>query len=145
MKIAARWGQKMQFTADSDGQVIAMDAKAPFGEGKAPTPKELLLAAICGCTGMDVVGLLKKHKQPVDSFSVEAESKVHEGHPAVFTDVELAYRLTGAIDRKVLIESIQLSQTKYCSVSAMVSKAVPIRYQVFLNSEPIHSGSAKFE
>lgn len=145
MALITQWKQKMLFTAEAEGLSVSMDAKAPFGAGTALTPKQLILAAACGCTGMDVVGLLKKHKQPVEEFTIEATAKVHEGHPAVFEEMELIFRLKGAIEKNVLTESVQLSQSKYCSVSAMLAKAMPIHYRVFLNSELIGSGSANFQ
>ena len=145
MTLTATWKQKMLFTAEADSHSVVMDAKAPFGSESALTPKQLVLAAACGCTGMDIVGLLKKHKQPMEEFTIEAAAKTHEGHPAVFEEMELIFRLTGPIDSKTLIEAVQLSQSKYCSVSAMLAKAMPIHYKIFLNSELIGSGSAKFE
>jgi len=143
--LIAQWKQKMLFTAEADGHAVTMDAKAPFGSDAALTPKQLILAAACGCTGMDVVGLLNKHKQPTEEFTIEAAAKVREGHPAVFEEMELTFRLKGSIDSKILIDSIHLSQSKYCSVSAMLAKAMPIHYKIFLNSELVGSGPAKFQ
>ncbi|MGE3262950.1 MAG: OsmC family protein [Bacteriovoracia bacterium] len=145
MKLIAQWKQKMLFAAEADGHAVSMDAKAPFGADAALTPKQLILAAVCGCAGMDIAGLLKKHKQPVEEFTIEAVAKVHEEHPAVFEELEVSFRLKGLIDDKILIEAVHLSQSKYCSVSAMLAKAMPIYYKIYLNSELIGSGSAKFE
>ncbi len=145
MKVRAKWNEKMQFTAEADQHSTTMDTKPPIGGDTALSPKQLLIAAICGCTGMDVVALLKKYKQPLDSFEIEADVKLSEsGHPVVFTQVHLDFRIKGALESAKVLEAIQLSQTKYCSVSAMVSKAVPIAYTVTLNSEIIGSGKANF-
>ena len=122
-----------------------MDAKRPIGTDTALTPKELVLAAICGCTAMDVASLMRKYRQTMNRFEVSAEASVVENaHPAVFKEVVLTYLVTGDIDAAKLIEAIDLSQTKYCSVSAMISKAVPIRHRVYLNDKEIHSGEAHF-
>ena len=145
MKVVTQWKQKMFFVADAEGHSVPMDAKAPIGTNEAATPKELLLAAVCGCSGMDVAGLLKKHKQPVDELTIEAEAKNREGFPATFAELTLTFRLSGAIDRAVLVEAVRLSQSKYCSVSAMLSKAVPVSYKTILNSELVDSGLANFE
>ena len=136
----------MLFSGESDGNKVALDAKPPIGSGSALTPKELLAIAVSGCTAMDVVALLKKYKQPLESLQVEAEVMSKESsHPVLFSDVSLTFSLTGSLDSEKVIEAIHLSQTKYCSVSAMLSKAVPIHYRVVLNSKEIGKGEASFE
>ena len=145
MKVKSVWSEKMRFTAEVENHSVQMDTKAPIGEDTAITPKQMLIAAICGCTGMDVVALLKKYKQPLTKFEIEAEALVNEGiHPIVFKEVQLAFKLEGPLEKEKVLEAITLSQTKYCSVSAMLSKSFPIRYTVQLNSSHIGAGSAKF-
>lgn len=145
MKITLFWTEKMRFTAEVDKHKVPMDTKAPIGDDTAVTPKQLLVAAICGCTGMDVVALLKKYHQPLLKFEIEAEASVTEGaHPIVFKEVQLVFKLEGALEKAKVLEAVTLSQTKYCSVSAMLSKAFPIHYTVELNSENIGEGSANF-
>ncbi len=146
MKIKTVWTSKMLFTAAVDDLFVAMDAKAPIGEGTAVTPKQMLVAAICGCTGMDVVALLKKYQQPLTSFVIEAEASVtNDGHPIVFKEVQIIFKLEGDLVKEKVLEAVTLSQTKYCSVSAMLSKSFPINYSVQLNSITIGAGSAHFE
>lgn len=145
MKIQCVWNEGMRFTAKGTEHSIAMDAKRPIGTDTGLTPKELVLAAICGCTAMDVASLMKKHRQTMREFSVTAEAIAREGHPAIFAEVKLEYSVDGEVDRAKLVEAVELSQTKYCSVSAMISKAVPIHYGVRLNGEAIHSGTTRFE
>lgn len=145
MKLKTTWKQKLQFTAETRSLSVPMDSNPPLGDGTALTPKELLLAAISGCSGMDVASLLKKHRQPVESFEIEADATPTEGsYPVVFREIKLAYRLRGAVDRGKALEAVQLSQTKFCGVSAMVSKAVPLTYTVELNGETIGGGKAEF-
>ena len=135
----------MKFTAKSDNHSIAMDTIPPIGEDTALSPKQLLVAGICGCTGMDVVALLKKYKQPLESLQIDAETTLTEGtYPAIFKEVRLVFNLIGALDAAKVMEAVTLSQTKYCSVSAMVSKAVPITYTVELNGKSIGLGQANF-
>lgn len=145
MHITCRWQNNMQFVgADSEHQV-QMDAKKPFGAGTALSPKELVVSGLCGCTAMDVVGLMKKHKQPIDAFEVIADVTMTEkGHPIVFTGIELLFKIKGAIEPAILLESISLSQSKFCGVSAMLSQVVPIVYRVELNGTEIGSGKANF-
>lgn len=145
MQITCRWQDNMKFVgADSEHQV-QMDAKKPFGADSAMSPKELVVSGLCGCTAMDVVGLMKKHKQTIEEFEVLADVAMTEkGHPMVFTSIELLFNLKGAIEPAILLESIHQSQSKFCGVSAMLSKAVPISYRVKLNGEEIGNGTANF-
>jgi putative redox protein len=146
MKVQSVWRGKMRFSAESGDHSVEMDAKSPIGSDSAMTPKELLLSAICGCTGMDVVALLKKYRQPFGSFRVTADAGTAAGrHPEIFTEVHLSFQITGEIDPVKAMEAVRLSQTKYCSVSAMVSKAVPITFTVALNGETIGTGKAQFD
>lgn len=146
MKLQCTWNDKLNFTAEADDHRVNMDTKPPLGADKALTPKQLVVAAICGCTGMDVVALLKKYKQPLESFLIEAETSLIEGaHPTVFKEVLLVFKIKGALDPAKVMEAVTLSQTKYCSVSAMLSKAVPISYEVEMNGEKIGNGHADFK
>lgn len=146
MKLQCTWTEKMKFSAEADSHLVEMDSKAPLGNDSALTPKQLLLASICGCTGMDVVALLKKYKQPLELFQIEAEADLTERkYPAVFKAVKLTFKITGQVDPAKVLEAVTLSQTKYCAVSAMVSKAVPISYVVELNGNNIGMGRADFQ
>ena len=145
MKFKSVWAEKMRFTTEIDNHSVSMDTKPPIGDDTAITPKQMLVAAICGCTGMDVVALLKKYHQPLSKFEIEAEAFLTEGvHPIVFKQANLVFKLEGSLEKEKVLEIINLSQTKYCSVSAMMSKAFPIHYSVQLNSETIGEGRANF-
>lgn len=139
------WTGGMKFHAVSDGHLVAMDAKSPIGTGTAQTPKELVAAGLGGCTAMDVVALLKKHKQSYESFELDVDIVPTTGtHPIVFQSAVVTFTLKGNIDKNILLESVKLSQTKFCGVSAMLSKAVPLTYKVILNNELIGEGKAEF-
>lgn len=146
MKTTINWNEKMSFSAQTEANTIAMDAKAPLGDGKAMTPKELVAAGLGGCTAMDVVALLKKHKQEHKTLQIEVDIAASTGsHPLVFTEANMTFHVTGNVDPAILLESVKLSQTKFCGVSAMLSKAFPIKYNVILNNENIGSGQAEFQ
>jgi putative redox protein len=146
MQIQCSWEEKMRFRAGDDRFQISMDGKPPFGDASALSPKQLLLASVCGCTGMDVVALLRKYKQSVEKFDVHAEANLTEGaYPVIFKSIILRFKLLGNIDADRLIEAVTLSQTKYCGVSAMVSKAVQIFYSIELNGVSIHEGQSHFQ
>ncbi|MBK7961728.1 MAG: OsmC family protein [Bdellovibrionales bacterium] len=121
-----------------------MDQKPPR-PGSRNDPKEMVLAGLGGCTAMDVIALLKKHKQTVTSFEVEVDVATSTGgNPMVFTKADIYFRLAGEVDPAIALESVHLSQTKYCGVSAMLAKAFPISYHVLVNGAEVGSGVAAF-
>ena len=143
MKTNTIWKENMNFTGECSGNTITMDAKPPLGKAAGMTPKELIALGLSGCTAMDVIALLKKHKQDVKSLNVEADvEKSSGGYPEVFSHILLSFKAEGNIDREKYLEAVQLSQTKYCGVSAMLAKSFPIEYKVILNNEEIGSGKA---
>lgn len=125
MKVACRWEEKLKLNAVADGHSIAMDTKAPLGTDTAMTPKQLVLAGLCGCTAMDVLSLLKKNKEPLETFEIEAEATLTSGHPVAFAEIQLKFRIMGAVNPEKALEAVKLSQTKFCGVSAMLSKGYP--------------------
>jgi putative redox protein len=145
MKTTVVWKDGMEFDGVSEQHQIRMDAKAPLGKNAGATPKELVALGLGGCTAMDVIALLKKHKQPPQSFRIDVEITPSSGsYPVVFDKALLTFAVDGAVDSEKLIEAVQLSQTKYCGVSAMLSKAFPIEYRIVLNGTEVGSGAAKF-
>ena len=139
------WKENLQFTAEADGHAVLMDAKPPVGQGKGQTPKQLLLGALCGCAAMDVAALMRKHRQDMKRFEVTAEATTREGeHPAVFTAIDIAFRIEGAVDPALAAEAARLSQTRFCAISAMLSRSVPIRYEVLVNGASVGRGQAQF-
>ncbi len=145
MKTQLNWTEAMKFEATTDGNTLLTDAKAPFGNGSAMTPKELVAVGLGGCTVMDVIALLKKHKQPFKSLGIDVDIATSTGgQPVVFTSAVLTFNVTGEVDPTIYLDAVRLSQTKYCGVSAMLVKAFPISYVVKLNGEKIGDGKAEF-
>jgi putative redox protein len=110
------------------GQPIVMDADPPEGDDSAAGPKEAILAALAGCTSMDVAAILRKKRQAVTEYEIAVSAESAEEHPKVFTSITVEHRVTGACDPEALRRSIELSSTRYCPVSAMLSKAVKIEH-----------------
>lgn len=144
MKLTTTWSQKFTFATTDGSNTTMMDIQPPHGDGKALSPKQLCLAAIAGCTGMDVLSHLNKHKQTTSSLKIEADAPVTQGYPAVFSEVILDFYFEGEIQTTRAVEAVQLSQSKYCGVSAMIAKSCPIRYRVHLNGSLVNEGEAKF-
>jgi putative redox protein len=109
---------------------ITMDGPEEFGGSNAGTrPKELLLIALGGCTGSDIATILKKKKIKVDEFEMNIAADVQETHPQVYTKIHLEYVFYGnEIPKEAVERAIELSQKTYCSVTAMLQKAVDITH-----------------
>lgn len=125
----------MNFDTELDGHHFDIDAAEQFGgRDIGPSPKGLVLSALCGCTAMDVISILRKMKTIPDTFSVEAEAELTEHHPKVFSQIKMVYRFTGdSLNEKNIHKAINLSQDNYCGVSAMLKKVCPIDYIVEIN------------
>lgn len=125
----------MSFAAELQGHSLPLDADARFGgRDRGPRPKPLLLTALGGCTGMDVVSLLRKMQMPFDALSVEVEGEARAEHPQVYTRILIRYILKGSqLDRDKIDKAIALSRDKYCAVHAMLSPSVAISHEVVLN------------
>lgn len=146
MKTTVVWKDAMEFDGIADSHTVRMDAKAPIGKSSATTPKELVALGLGGCTAMDVIALLKKHKQLPLNFKIDIDIEPSTGgHPIVFEKAALNFIVNGEVNASTLLEAVALSQTKYCGVSAMLSESFPIEYKVFLNGKEIGTGKAKFE
>lgn len=122
----------MGFEADVGPHRIRMDAGLEEGgHDLGPRPKPLILAAAAGCTGMDIASLLRKMRVQVDAFEMDVEGDVTEEHPKVYSAVRLIYRFRGkGLDRSKIEKAVELSQTRYCGVGAMLKKAVPYSYRI---------------
>ena len=109
---------------------ISMDGPEEFGGSNAGTrPKELLLLALGGCTGSDVAVILKKKKINVDGFEINLTADMQETHPQVYTKINVEYVFYGNdIPKEAVERAIELSQKTYCSVTAMLQKAVEITH-----------------
>jgi putative redox protein len=116
---------------------LVMDTEEKHGgEYAASKPMELILMSLGGCTGMDVVSILNKMKVHLNDFSIDVSAEQAEDFPKVFTKIHIAYRFFGKqIDEEKVKRAIELSRTKYCSVSAMLSQSVQINYSYQIISE----------
>ena len=109
---------------------VPMDGPPEFGGAEAGSrPLELLLIGLAGCTGMDVISILAKKRLPLVEFRVAAEATRAPEHPKVFTEIKISYYFRGdGLEEKDVVQAIELSQEKYCSASAMLSRAANISY-----------------
>lgn len=138
------WKQNMIFQGEVGGHQVMMDAIPPFGQHSHPTPKELLMVSMGGCTLMDVISLLKKHKQNVTGLHVVNNANTTKTQPQIFETAHLEFHATGEISADIFKEAIHLSLSKYCSVNAMLYKVVKISWSAVINSETVGKGEAEF-
>ena len=130
-KINTTWKENLAFDAHLGDHIISTDAREPMGENKGASPKQLLLASLATCTGMDVVSLLKKMRVEYTAFSIDVEADLTEEHPKVYSEFRLTYHITGTgINRDKVKKAVDLSQETYCGVSAMLRKSGPIVYTI---------------
>jgi putative redox protein len=132
MKTArAKWVEGMQFVGSTpSGHSIVLDANEKVGGvDSGPRAKELLLVGLGGCTGMDVVSILRKMRVPFDSFEVEIHAEEAEEHPKIWTKIEIVYRIAGDVPEDKFLKAITLSQERYCSVTAMLRGAAQITFR----------------
>lgn len=126
-----RWVANEKFLASTpSGHAVPFDSDRD--QNSAPGPMEMLLAALGACTATDVVSILEKKRQKLDSLEVEVSGERAETPPRVWTKIEIVYRLRGDLEEKAVKDAIELSRSKYCSVSIMLGKAAQLhhRYEI---------------
>ncbi len=118
-----------------DGKSIVMDADSAHEHG--PSPMQAVLMALCACTSVDVVSILKKKRQEITGLRVSANAEQAPAPPRVFTKIMLTYAVSGKLSRKAVEDAVSLSKNKYCSVSKMLEKAATVEYEiVYPDGEP---------
>jgi putative redox protein len=118
-----------------NGNSITFDAGAENKLG--PSPLQAVLMALCSCTSVDVVSILKKKRQELTGLRVTAAATRAEEAPRVFTRIMLTYAVRGKLSRKAVEDAVGLSKNKYCSVSKMLEKAAAVDYEiVYPDGEP---------
>jgi putative redox protein len=130
--VETNWKGNMQFEATVSGHKLIMDATPDSGgEDKGPRPKQLMLASLAGCTGMDVVSILKKMQVELDEFNIEIEAGLTEEHPKYYDKMHIIYKFKGKnLDPEKLKKAVDLSQERYCGVSAAYRKAMELTYEI---------------
>jgi putative redox protein len=138
-RTALSWQGGMGFTVEQDGHTFTLDAaESSGGNDQGPRPKALLLTGLAGCTGMDVVSILKKMKVTDFAFSLQVDAEMTDEHPKIYKDAVLWYRFEGSnlpVDK--IKRAVELSETRYCGVSAMLRQAMSISSKIVINGEEL--------
>lgn len=121
--------------ATESGNKVVFDGDAAHTHG--PSPMEAVLMALCSCTSVDVVSILKKKRQELTGLRVTAAATQAPNAPRVFTHIKMTYAVRGHLSRKAVEDAVSLSKNKYCSVSMMLAKSAQIEYEiVYPDGEP---------
>jgi putative redox protein len=128
-KTITTWKKDHEFEAEHEGNRIKIDGSAKNGHG----PKALLLSAVAGCSGIDVVDILTKMRVDFSDLIIETEADQTDEHPKVYKDITITYKIkTDAANEDKVRKAIDLSLEKYCGVSAMLKKNSPIHYKLVI-------------
>lgn len=129
----------MRFEAHVENHTITIDASKEFGGAESgPRPKPLMLVALAGCTGMDVASLAKKMRVDIQSLTIEVQAEKSTDMPVVYTSFNVIYRFTAAqTDAEKIKKIVDMSQERYCGVSAMMRQIAPLSYEIFIGDQKI--------
>lgn len=144
-EVATNWAGGMRFDSLVNGHTTIMDApERAGGKNEGPIPKPLILTALAGCTGMDVVALLRKKDITLRGLDIRVEAELSKGSPMVYISAHVIYEVQVLDPIKVeVLQVIQRSQEELCGASAMLRKAMPVTWEVQLNNELIFSNRNK--
>lgn len=125
----ATWIDNHRFVAEAaSSHSLVVDGDSKTGS----SPMELVLIGLCGCTGYDVAAILTKKREPFTAIEVKAEGEKATDFPSVYKRIKIVYTVRGQVARKSAEDAIQLSMTKYCSVSAMLEKTAEITWELVI-------------
>jgi putative redox protein len=138
-EIETQWMGKMQFNALVNGHTIVMDApERSGGEDNGAIPKPFILTALSGCTGMDVVALLRKAGIQLQDFNLKVTGEISKQAPIEYVAAHIIYELKGEAQyQEVALNAVMQSQEKICGVSHMLKKIMPVTWQVIYNGVEI--------
>jgi putative redox protein len=133
-EVNINWVEGMEFLADLDGHKVTIDAGVENGgKDKGARPKPFMLLALAGCTGMDVVGILKKMRVEFDGLSIKVEGEINDELPKPFMSMHVVYKFKGQnLSMEKLEKAVELSREKYCGVSATLLPVIPITYEIVI-------------
>ena len=133
--ISISWKDGMAFEAEVNGHKMMLDAGEQFGgRNLGPRPKPLMLVALAGCTAMDVVSILTKMRVEISNFDVRVEAEQSEEQPIHYTSMHIIYEFWGEhLPAEKLEKAINLSHERYCGVSAVYRKAMPVTHEYIIH------------
>jgi putative redox protein len=142
--VETKWMGKMQFNAQVNGHTLVMDGPEKVGgENNGPIPKPFVLTALTGCTGMDIISLLRKGGKHVNEFKLRVEGEISPRPPIEYIGIHLVYELNGGKSlQEDVLNAINDSQQKICGVSNMLKKILPLTWEVVYNGQQIFNNKS---
>lgn len=138
-KIKLDWRGNMSFSTELNGHEIIIDADDSVGgKDQGPRPKPLVLVALGGCTGMDVVSILRKMRVKDYKLAIEVNGEMTTEHPKYYKSIVVNYNFKGKnLPEEKIKKAVNLSETRYCGVTAMLSEAAEIKNNIFINGNKL--------
>lgn len=132
VKVEARWKKEgMQFDAIAPGGEFSIDAAEDFGgQNKGNRPKALMLTSLAGCTGIDLLSLLRKMRQEVEDIWIEVEAELTEEHPKIYHKTHIIYNFKGDLDKDKVEKAVNLSYNTYCGVIEMFKSFSDVTFEI---------------
>lgn len=146
-EIEVQWMGKMQFNALVNGHTIVMDGPEKVGgEDNGPIPKPFVLTALAGCTGMDIAAILRKANKNPGEFDMKVIGEISKRAPIEYIGIHVIYDFKGTEENKeAALNAVTDSQERYCGVSSMLKKALPVTWEVNYNGVQIFSNKLEAE
>ena len=143
--VETQWTGKMQFNALVNGHTLVMDGPEKVGgENNGPIPKPFVLTALSGCTGMDVIVLLRKAGRQVRDFTLKVEGEISPQPPIEYTGIHLVYELNGDEElQEDVFNAISHSQENICGVSKMLKRILPLTWEIIYNGNLIFNNKKR--
>ena len=144
-EIEVQWMGKMHFNALVNGHTIVMDGPEKVGgEDQGPIPKPLVLTALAGCTGMDIAAILRKADKNPDDFEMKVTGEISKKPPIEYIAIHVVYNFKGKEENgEAALKAVTDSQEKYCGVSHMLKKALPVTWEVNYNGKQIFNNKVE--
>ncbi len=132
--VSTQWKGNLTFSSEINGHKLIMDApEVAGGKDLGPSPKKLLLTAIAGCSGMDVVSILKKMRVDFDKLDIEVEGELGDEHPKYYEKMHVIYTITGKdVPLEKVEKAVKMSEETYCGVGALYRKAIEVTSEIKL-------------
>jgi putative redox protein len=137
VKAKVHWKEKLHLEGETEtGHKVIMDSVPGGGNSLGPSPKELVLQGLAGCTMMDVAVILQKQRKELKKFRIDLEAELANQHPKIFTNINLKYNFVSSnLDEETARKAIELSRDKYCAVYNMLNKAANITYTLEITED----------
>ena len=129
--VSTKWNGGMDFESHVNGHIIHLD-KLPKhgGTDKGPRPKQLILSAIAGCTGMEIVSILNKMRIKIDALSIDVSAVLSNEQPKVYKTIQIIFQIKNGTDNLKIERAVRLAVEKYCGVVAMVRQFAELNYEI---------------